>query len=272
MQLIFLGSSDDHGVPRVGCQCAVCESARQAGSRNHRTLPSVALRYGPSYAERLVLVDVTPEFRVQAASQEVAPFDALFLTHAHEAHFLGLKLLLDAQRDAGQALPLYAPPQVMEDVRERLSWLWNEKSYLRVLQPETLHGPVDLWGLQVDLVRLDHGIGGTAYGYILSDGDRRLAYLSDMLRATGEVRQALSGPSGVDGLDLLVLGASHYYEGIETWKRSVMDVIAALELIREVTPGRAVLTHLSHTVDYDEVTERLPESALLAYDGLVVEV
>ena len=129
-----------------------------------------------------------------------------------------------------------------------------------------------LRGLQVDLVRLDHGIGGTAYGYILSDGDRRLAYLSDMLRATAEVRQALSGPSGRDRLDLLVLGASHYYEGIETWKRSVMDVIAALELVRDVIPGRAVLTHLSHTVDYDEVTERLPESTLLAYDGLVVEV
>jgi phosphoribosyl 1,2-cyclic phosphate phosphodiesterase len=266
MQLIFLGSSDDHGVPRAGCQCEVCENALQAGCRNHRTLPSVAVRYGPSYGERLVLVDVTPEFRLQAASQKLAPIDALLLTHAHEAHFLGLKLLLDAQRDAGQVLPLYAPQQVLDDARERLAWLWNEKSYRRLLQPESLDGSADLWGLQVNPLRLDHGLGGTAFGYILSDGDRRVAYVSDMLRATAEVRQALAG------LDLLVLGASHYYEGIETWKRSVMDIIAALELIREVAPARAILTHLSHTVDYDEVTERLPASTLLAYDGLVVEV
>lgn len=266
MQLIFLGSGDDRGVPRVGCQCQVCESARQPGSRNHRTLPSVALRYGPSYGERLILIDVTPEFRVQDASQRLAPIDALLLTHAHEAHLLGLKLLLDARRDAGQALPIYAPPQVLDDTRERLSWLWNEKGTRRTFQPESLEGPADLWGLAVHPLRLDHGLGGTAYGYILSDGERRLAYLSDMLHATAEMRQALVG------LDLLVLGASHYYEGIETWKRSVMDVVSALELIREVAPARAILTHLSHTVDYDGVAEQLPASTLLAYDGLVMEV
>ena len=117
-----------------------------------------------------------------------------------------------------------------------------------------------------DHLRVDHGLGGTAYGYLLTLGSRRLAYVSDMLRATAEVRQALKD------LDMLILGASHYYEGIETWKRSVMDVIAAQELIREVAPARAILTHLSHSVDYDEVTSRLSPPATLAYDGLVVEV
>ncbi len=266
MQLIFLGSGDDQGVPRAACECPVCESARRAGGHNQRTLPSVAVRYGPAYGERLILVDATPEFRVQATRQRLAPFDALLLTHAHEAHLLGLRLLLDAQRDAGQALPVYAPAQVLDDARDRLSWLWNEKGYRRVLQPERLQGSADLWGLQVDPLRLDHGLGGTAFGYLLSDGERRVAYLSDMLRATPDVRQ------GLLGLDLLVLGTSHYYEGIEIWKRSVMDVVAALELIREVAPARAILTHLSHTVDYDEVTQRLPASTLLAHDGLVVEV
>jgi phosphoribosyl 1,2-cyclic phosphate phosphodiesterase len=266
MQLIFLGSGDDQGVPRAGCQCQVCEGGCQAGSRNQRTLPSVAVRYGPSYGERLVLVDVTPEFRVQVANQKLAPFDALLLTHAHEAHLLGLRLLLDAQRDVGQALPVYAPPPVLDEASQRLAWLWNEKGYRRLFQPERLEGSVDLWGLQVDALRLDHGLGGTAFGYLLSDGRRRMAYLSDMLRPTPEVRQALTG------LDLLVLGASHYYEGIEIWKRSVMDIVAALELIRDVAPARAILTHLSHTVDYDEISERLPVSTLLAYDGLIVEV
>lgn len=115
-------------------------------------------------------------------------------------------------------------------------------------------------------MRVDHGIGGTAFGYLLSTGERRLAYVPDMLRATAEVRKALSG------LDLLVLGASHYYEGTDMWKRSVMDIMAALELIREVSPQQAILTHLSHTVDYDEVSARLPAGISLAYDGLTVEI
>jgi phosphoribosyl 1,2-cyclic phosphate phosphodiesterase len=87
-----------------------------------------------------------------------------------------------------------------------------------------------------------------------------------MLRATAEVRQALTD------LDLLVLGASHYYEGIEIWKRSVMDIMTAQELIHEVSPGQAILTHLSHTVGYDKVSDKLSPQLRLAHDGLTVEV
>jgi phosphoribosyl 1,2-cyclic phosphate phosphodiesterase len=115
-------------------------------------------------------------------------------------------------------------------------------------------------------LRVDHGYNGTPYGYLLTFGNRQLAYVSDMLRVTTEAREALTG------LDLLVLGAKHYYEGIEMWRRSVMDVTAALELIGEVMPPCAILTHLSHTIDYDQVSAKLPPNVSLAYDGLTVEV
>jgi phosphoribosyl 1,2-cyclic phosphate phosphodiesterase len=226
----------------------------------------VALRYGPSYAERLVLLDVAPEFRLQATALGLAPFDALLLTHTHDAHILGLSRLLAAQRETGVPLPIHAPGQVLKDAAGRFAHLWNDKAYRRILQPEAIDGSLDLWGLRVQPLRIDHGIGGTAYGYLLELGGRKVAYVSDMLRPTAEARQALAG------LDLLVLGASHYYEGIEMWKRSVMDIMAAQDLIREVMPTQAVLTHLSHTVDYEEVSARLSAPISLAYDGLSVEV
>lgn len=266
MQLIFLGCSDEHGVPRVGCECDVCRSAASPGSRNTRTGPSLAVRYGPTYAERLLLVDAAPEFRLQATRLGLSRFDALLLTHIHDTHILGLGPLLMAQREAGMPLAVCAPEQVLDDAAERFAYLWNDKAYRRILQPRPADGPLDLWSLEVSPLRVDHGLGGTAYGYLFSLGSRRLAYVSDMLRATAEVRQALQG------LDVLILGASHYYEGIETWKRSVMDIIAAQELIREAAPAQAILTHLSHSVDYEEVTSRLSPPATLAYDGLVVEV
>lgn len=266
MELIFLGCGDEHGVPRIACDCQVCRNVLSPGSRNFRTGPSVALRYGPPYAERLILVDTPPDLRLQATNLRLGPFDALLLTHAHDAHILGLGPLLNAQREAGRPLPIYAPPQVMDDVRERTSYLWNDKTYRRTLQPEPFEGAADLWGLDVQALRVDHGVGGTAYGYLLSYGEARLAYVPDMLRATARARHVL------EGLDLLVLGASHYYEGIEMWKRSVMDVMAAQELIRETAPAQAILTHLSHTIDYDEVSEKLSPPVSLAYDGLRVEV
>lgn len=266
MQLIFLGCSDDQGVPRVGCECEVCRNVLSPGSRNYRTGPSLALRFGPSYAERLVLIDAAPELRLQVTRLGLARFDALLQTHAHDAHVLGLSPLVRAQREVGHPLQIHAPAQVLDQVRERFSYLWTDKTYRRVLQPKALDGSVDLWGLRVEALRVDHGIGGTAYGYTLTLGEQRLAYVSDMLRPTNETRRALTG------LDLLVLGASHYYEGTELWKRSEMDIMAALELIGEVQPERAILTHLSHTVDYDEISAKLPPSVSLAYDSLLVEV
>jgi phosphoribosyl 1,2-cyclic phosphate phosphodiesterase len=266
MQLTFLGCGDSKGVPRVGCECEVCRNVLSPGSRNYRTGPSVALRYGPPYGQRVVLVDVAPEFRLQATQLELKQFDALLITHAHDDHILGFSTLVNAQRLAERQLPVYAPAPVLDGVRERFGYVWADKTYRKVIQPQALDGPTDLWGLEVRPLRVDHGLGGTAYGYLFTLGKRRLAYVSDMLRATVEIREALTG------LDLLVLGASHYYEAIETWRRSVMDVTTALELIREVMPGRAILTHLSHTIDYDQVSTKLSPRIGLAYDGLTVEI
>lgn len=266
MRLIFLGCSDEHGVPRVGCECRVCRGALSPGGRNYRTGPSVALRYGPSYAERTVLIDAAPEFRLQATTLGLQYFDALLLTHSHDAHILGLGALLSSQREAGLPLQVYAPPQVLDEARNRFFHSWNDRAYHRVLQPRPLEDSLDLWGAQVHPVRVDHGIGGTAFGYVLSTGQCRLAYIPDMLRASDEVRQALTG------LDLLVLGASHYYDDTEIWKRSNLDITSAQELIGEVRPEQAILTHLSHTVDYDEISDRLSSIIRLAYDGLIVEM
>jgi phosphoribosyl 1,2-cyclic phosphate phosphodiesterase len=266
MQVLFMGCSDDQGVPRIGCECAVCHSALAADSKNRRTGPSLALRYGPAFSEQAILIDAAPEYRLQATGLGLNRFDALLLTHAHDAHIQGLSPLVRAQRYAQHPLMLRAPDQVLEDVRARFGHLWADKAYQRILQAKPLDGEVDLWGLGVHPLRVDHGMGGTAYGYLLTLGDRRLAYISDMLRATAGLRETLTG------LDLLVLGASHYYESIELWKRSVIDIMAALELIHDVEPQQAVLTHLSHTVDFDEVSAKLPPHVRLAYDGLVVEV
>ena len=266
MRLIFLGCGDSKGVPRVGCECDVCRNVLSPGSRNYRTGPSAVLFYGPPYAQRMVLIDTAPEFRLQATGLSLRQFDALLITHAHDDHILGLSALVNAQRLAERQLPIYAPGHVLEEVRKRFDYVWTDKIYRKVIQPQAIDGAVDLWGLGVRLLRVDHGYGGAAYGYLLTLGGRRLAYVSDMLRPTAETRTALAG------LDLLVLGASHYYEGIEMWRRSVMDVTAALELIDEVKPVRAILTHLSHTIDYDQISVKLPPPVSLAYDGLTVEV
>ncbi|MNC30720.1 carbon-phosphorus lyase complex accessory protein [compost metagenome] len=67
-------------------------------------------------------------------------------------------------------------------------------------------------------------------------------------------------------LRLLVLGTSFYKEEAEFHTRSVYDMVEALALLKELTPGETLFTHMSHDIDLDHQPE-LPEGIRLARTG-----
>src|SRR5437773_11063576 len=83
LELLFLGTGTSAGVPMIGCHCAVCDSA---DARDKRTRPSVVI----SYSQTRVLVDTTPELRLQCVANGVDRIDAIVFTHAHADHVMGL--------------------------------------------------------------------------------------------------------------------------------------------------------------------------------------
>src|SRR5215213_9392327 len=83
LELLFLGSGTSAGVPMIGCHCDVCSST---DARDKRTRPSVVISYG----ETRVLVDTTPELRLQCVANGVDRVDAIVFTHAHADHVMGL--------------------------------------------------------------------------------------------------------------------------------------------------------------------------------------
>jgi phosphoribosyl 1,2-cyclic phosphate phosphodiesterase len=47
----------------------------------------------------------------------------------------------------------------------------------------------------------------------------------------------------------------------------------ALELISEIKPKKAYLTHISHKLGFHaEVSKNLPENVFLSYDGLEIDI
>src|SRR6188474_1707361 len=83
-RVTVLGSGTSHGVPMIGCTCAVCQSA---DPRDRRTRPSIFVDVadGPK-----ILVDTSTDLRQQALTHGVTHVDAILFTHSHADHVMGL--------------------------------------------------------------------------------------------------------------------------------------------------------------------------------------
>src|SRR3954469_7954585 len=83
VELLFLGTGTSAGIPMIGCHCPVCSST---DPHDKRTRCSVVVSYG----QTRVLVDTTPELRLQCVANRVDRIDAVVMTHAHADHVMGL--------------------------------------------------------------------------------------------------------------------------------------------------------------------------------------
>ena len=74
VRVTVLGSGTSHGVPFIGCRCAVCVST---DPHDQRTRPSILIDIGPRDGEsatrtavRYILVDTSTDFRQQALDRK----------------------------------------------------------------------------------------------------------------------------------------------------------------------------------------------------------
>lgn len=117
--VVVLGTAQDGGYPHVGCDCDHC---RAAGADPALTRRVACL--GLVTSQGIALVDATPDFAAQwreltkvARVSPQTPLAALFLTHLHVGHVLGLPLLGREGR-AGTRTPVWTTETNLTALRE----------------------------------------------------------------------------------------------------------------------------------------------------------
>jgi phosphoribosyl 1,2-cyclic phosphate phosphodiesterase len=252
--LIILGSGTSMGVPTLGCNCRVCTSA---DPRDRRFRPSAAVVWPSPSNDHHVVIDTGPDFRTQALDNNIQNVDAVFYTHSHADHILGLDDLRPLSYKSDARIPLYADDQTAAVLETIFSYTFSEESQYKLrarVQMNRLNGQdsVNLFGGEFRRIPLIHGNLKTA-GYRFGNA----AYLTDMNTIPDESLPLLAD------LEVVVIDALRLRK-----HPSHANVEEAIGWVEKMGARQAWFTHISHDILHEEVEATLPSHIRLAYDGL----
>jgi phosphoribosyl 1,2-cyclic phosphate phosphodiesterase len=256
--LTFLGSGTSMGVPTLGCDCAVCRDALTPGSKNRRTRPSVMLRFDG----HTVLIDTGPDFHAQAIREGIRRVDAVFYTHHHADHILGMDDLRPLSFKLPEDLPLYADEPTADVIRRVFGYTFRTVDRYPTSARVKIHplpaepgACVNLFGACFQRIPVIHG-RETITGYRFGSA----AYLTDMSDLPPESVALLHG------LDILILDALRREP-----HPSHSHLEKSIAMVERLQPKRAFFTHMSHDLDHTATEAALPPHIRLAYDGLQLQ-
>jgi Metal-dependent hydrolases of the beta-lactamase superfamily I len=253
LKVTFLGTGTSQGVPVIACPCAVCHSSDEM---DKRLRSSVMIEV----EGRNIVIDSGPDFRQQMLRANVLHLDAILFTHEHKDHIAGLDDVRAYNYVQKQPTDVYAEERVQWAIKQEFSYVFAENKYPGV--PEVNLHSIDnhtfcIKGVTIIPVRAMH-FRLPLLGYRIGD----FAYITD---ANHIAKQELEKLVGVK---CLVLNALRKEKHI-----SHFSLKEAIQIIDEIKPEQAYLTHISHQMGFHrEVEVELPENIHFAYDGLVLEM
>ncbi|MDQ3289833.1 MAG: MBL fold metallo-hydrolase [Bacteroidota bacterium] len=252
MILTFLGTGTSQGVPVIGCECEVCQSIDY---RDKRLRTSAHLQIGG----KSIIIDSGPDFRQQVLRERVKTLDALVFTHEHKDHTSGLDDIRAYNFLQQRNMPLFGEPRVLDQIKTEFAYIFSGANYPGI--PRVILHPISEEGFEVEGV-LFQPI--RIYHYklpILGFRIGNLTYITDANFISEESKNIIRGS------EIIVLNALRHEPHI-----SHFSLNEAIELLQELQPKKAYLTHISHLLGlHREVEAELPEFIHLAYDGLKVE-
>jgi phosphoribosyl 1,2-cyclic phosphate phosphodiesterase len=260
LEFTILGCGSSAGVPRADGDWGVCDPA---DPRNRRSRCSLLVRRpsadGPD-GETTVLVDTSPDLRLQTAAAGARRLDAVLFTHDHADQVHGLDDVRAFVVRNRRRTPCYMDDATHATLMRRFGYIFRgEGSYPAICEDHLIpaHG-VD-WSIDgpsgaIPIVTFDQDHGGVrSVGYRFGP----VAYSSDVVGLPPEAFEALAG------VKVWIVDALRYLP-----HPTHAHVARALEWIAAVKPERAILTDMHIDIDFKTLQSELPAGVEPAYDGM----
>lgn len=254
MKVKILGCGTSGGIPFINGFWGNCDPNNP---KNRRTRASVCLEH----KGKNILIDCSPDVRQQCLENKITDIDAVVFTHAHADHCHGLNDLCLMSRFKKQLIPLYGDQNTMDQIQAAFGYAFPQKDgndfYKPFVEAHILkEEPFELEGLTFHHFEQDHGVSKSRTFRV-----GKFAYSTDVKTLTKEQLNLLKG------LDTWVVDCLR-----DTPHLTHSHLDQTLEWIEYVKPKRAILTHMSLELAYDQLNAATPDHITPAYDGLTFEV
>lgn len=259
LEFTVLGCGSSGGVPRADGDWGDCDPANP---KNLRSRCSLLVRRSGEGAERetTLIVDTSPDLRLQTAQAGARRMDAILLTHDHADQVHGIddvRAFFIRQRTK---IPCHMDAATEASMMRRFGYIFEgEGGYPAICERRSLPAHGARWQVDgpsgaIPVVTFDQDHGGVrSVGYRFGD----VAYSSDVVNLDEDAFAAMAG------LDVWIVDALRYRP-----HPTHAHLERTLEWIARLKPGRAILTNLHIDLDYETLRAQLPANVEPASDGL----
>ena len=252
MIVTILGSGSSGGVPLIGNYWGECDPKN---IKNNRTRVSVLLNTN----NKNILIDTSPDLRVQALKNNIKEIDTVCWTHAHADHANGIDDLRQFLWRKKNNLPVYASKETLKALEHRFDYIFDKNN--GYFQPplevnQISHGPVNICGCKSYVFEQEHGSEITL-GYRFGD----FAYSTDVKRFPKKSEKYLYDLKLwiVDCVRFEPHYSHSHFEQTIAW-------------ISKYKPKKAILTHLGAWLDYEKLLSVCPKNVEPGYDGQIINL
>lgn len=257
LEFTILGCGSSGGIPRADGNWGDCDPDEP---KNRRSRCSLLVRRGEGQGATSVVIDTSPDFRLQAIAAQLRRLDAVLYTHDHADQAHGIDDTRAFFLQDRRKIPTWMDAATRDSLSARFGYIFEAQGgYPAIMEPKLIppHGaPWSVSGpggdIPVMTFDVEHG-DIRAVGYRIGG----VAYTPDVGGISDESFDALAD------LDVWIVDALRW-----TTHPSHSHVEQTLEWISRAKPRKAILTNMHIDLDYNAIAARLPANVIPAFDGM----